>query len=587
MTDRLEAVTRREFLTASLVTPMVLRAGEGAAAEPQPTVAEYIHLRLKEHGATTLFGVPGATCDPFFAAAQSAGVDVVVTSSDLEAGYAADGFARVRGLGAVSVTAGVGTLSLVAPIAGAFVERSPVVIVNGGPTPEDLRLQNDFGALFSHSTGKERSDLVIFREVTAFAERIESAAKAPAIIDAAITTALVQQRPVYLEVPKQLWEAQCAAPTTKLDLTRASSGAEPRLAGEVLDKLRTASRPVVLLGIEVQRLGLADAVTALVQKLGIPWATTLLSKAVIDERTPGFAGVYGGERAVPAVKQLVEGADALFTIGCVYGRQHRRIATQRLEGLISASSAGVRVGKRKNEKADLGAFVSALSKSEWDANPKHLAGRVIEGHSFAQRRASVVKAPASIEKGLTYDEVLEAVSGALDESCIAITDTSLSMYPAAELEVRGKQAFMSNSVWQAIGFSVAAAVGVGLAQQRRPVVVCGDGGFQMTAQALSTLARRNVPAIIVVLDNGQYGIEQWLLDARYFQNGAPLKPYLALNAWNYVGLANALGIKAAATADTPGRLNELLTTARASKAPSFIHALMKPHDLPAVLRSTT
>lgn len=579
-------VTRREVLQAAAVgavLPSLVKVAEGA--EATPTIAEYLHARLKQYGAATMFGVPGATCDPFFNAAKPSGVEVVVTASDLEAGYAADAYARVRGLGVVSVTAGVGTLSMVAPIAGAFVEKSPVVVVNGGPTPEDLKLQNDFGALFSHSTGKERSDLVIFREVTAYAERIESAAKAPAVIDAALTVALTQKQPVYLEVPKHLWEAKCAAPSGPLVTTGKPTGQEATLAQGVLEKLTNAKSPVVLLGIEVQRFGLADDVTTLLAKLGVPFVTTLLSKAVVDERTPGFAGVYGGERAVPQVKQLVDGADLVIALGCVFGRQHRKLATQRADGLVAASSAGVRLGKKANVKADFATFIAELGKGSYVPNTKHLVGRTLEGRTYKQRRASVAAAPANKEPGLTYDEVMEAVSDALDESCFTITDTSLSMYPAAELNVVGRQSFMSNSVWQSIGFSVAAAVGAGVAQKRRPVVVCGDGGFQMTAQSLSTLAKRSVPAIVVVLDNGQYGIEQWLLDAKYFQDGSvPLKPHLALHAWDYGGLATALGVTSLGAVDTPAALVAALGKAKAATGPTFIHAKVKTRDLPAVLR---
>ncbi len=567
---------------ASLPIATTVSAAGPAPTTGSTTVARYIHARLTQHGATALFGVPGATCDPFFAAAKDSGMELVITASDLEAGYAADGFARMKGLGVCSVTSGVGTMSLLAPIAGAFVERVPVVVVNGGPTPEDLELQQHEGTLFSHSTGKASSDLTIFREVTAAAERLESAASAPKTIDQLIRTALVEQRPVYLEVPKHLWEAKCPPWAGSLDVTRAPTGNEATVAKKLVERLRASERPVVLLGIELQRFGLEDAATRLMEKWGVPWVTTLLSKSVIDERTKGFAGVYSGDRSVASVKQLVDGADLVLALGSIFGRQHRKLASQRKDALHWAANGVARSGKTSTP-IELGALLSELERLEWQPNPKHLAGRTPSGSSFKDRRGALPIATESKEKGLGYDDVMDAVSGSLDEKTVVVTDTSLSMYPAAELEVRGRKAVVANAVWQSIGFSVAASVGVCVAQERRAVVVCGDGGFQMTAQALSTMARRRQPITVLVLDNGQYGIEQFLLEPKYFQSAGPLKPYLALHQWDYRGLAKALGLERSTTVETRAQLDEALAAAKGLKGPSFLHVRVRPHDLPAVL----
>lgn len=595
--DESDSISRRQFLQVSAVSltgapevTAVLKAAAAASPGGAPTpVPRHILTRLSQHGASILFGVPGATCDPLFAAAKDAGVRVVVNSSDLEAGYAADGFARMRGLGAVAVTYGVGTMSLLPAIGGAYAERSPVVVINGGPSAEDLRLQKEMGTFFSHSIGREKTDLAIFREVTEYAERAERAEDVPRVVDTAIRTALVSQRPVYIEIAKHLWDAKCPAPEGALDVTVPASGQEGRLATEILGKLRAASRPALLLGIEIQRYRLEDAVTALVKKLGLPWATTMLAKSVIPEQTEGFVGVYGGERAVPSVKKIIEGSDALLAIGCVMGRQYRRLITQRSDKIILLANQAARVGRVPAVKAALAPLVAELQRSTWQPNPKHLEGTRLPGLSFRERRASLQAAPAlpgaTAERGMTYDDVLEKVSGFLDESLIAITDTSLSMYPAAELNIAGRKGFVCNGVWQAIGYSVGAAVGVGLAQERRPVVICGDGGFQMTAQALSTMAQHKVRAVVVVLDNGHYGIEQWLLDPRFFRDAAtPLKPYLALNRWDYAGLAKSLGFRSVSTVDALPDLERALAEAKGATGPVLINTIIKPRDIPSALR---
>jgi indolepyruvate decarboxylase len=588
--DEPGSLSRRQLLQVSAVSltgvPGMLAAAapEAAAEPPAPapattTAAGYILARLKQHGVNLLFGVPGATCDPLFAAARDAAVTVVVNSSDLEAGYAADGFARMRGLGAVAVTYGVGTMSLLPAIGGAYAERSPVVVINGGPSPEDLRLQKELGTLFSHSTGREQADLAIFR------------ADVPRVVDQAIRTALMARRPVYIEIAKHIWDAKCPAPAGALDATVAPSGQEGRLAAELLERLRAASQPALLLGIELQRYGLEEAAIALVEKLKLPWATTMLAKSVIPEQTPGFVGVYAGERAAPPVKKVIEGSDALLAIGCVMGRQYRRLVTQAGDRMILAANQVVRVGRRPAGKATLAPLLAELQRQPWEPSPAHLERTRLPGLSFRQRRGAIAPprpAPGTAaERGLTYDEVLEEVSGFLDETFITLTDTSLSMYPAADLNVAGRKGFVCNAVWQAIGYSVGAAVGVGLAQDRRPLVICGDGGFQMTAQSLSTMAQHRVRAVVIVLDNGHYGIEQWLLDPRFFRDAAtPLKPYLALNRWSYADLAKALGFGSARTVEALPDLRSALADAKRAPGPILIHAVVKPRDMPSQLQQS-
>ena len=569
--------------TATIAAGMVVA---GAEATPATTTAEkYILTRLSENNCKKLFGVPGATCSPIFEAARSpSDVSLVVTSSDLGAGYAADGYARVRGLAAVSVTYGVGTMSLVAAIAGAYVERSPVVVINGGPSAEDLRLQKELGTLFSHSTGHEKSDLVTFKEVTEFAERIEKPADVPRIVDQAIMIAKTKQRPVYIEVAKDVWGKACPAPAAPLNLTIAPSGNETQLARDIVAKLRAASKPALLLGIEIERYGLASETIALVNRLAIPWSTTLLAKSVIPEQTAGFVGVYGGENAPPSVIRVIEGGDALLAIGCVMGRQYRRLVRNSAAKMTLAFNGQVKIGAAPAKPASLRALLAALQAQPWTPNPALIAGTKLPGLTFDERRYSIPARPAAPEPGLAYDEVLRAVSAALDDTLITITDTSLSMYPAADLNIIGQNGFLCDAVWQAIGYSVGAAVGVGVAQGRRPLVICGDGGFQMTAQSLSSMVKERIPAIVIVLDNGLHAIEQWILAGGYFgnSNAAPT-PYLALGRWSYADLAKALGFGFTRTVDTPAAFAQALADAKASAAPAFIAAAIKPHDLPAGL----
>jgi indolepyruvate decarboxylase len=185
---------------------------------------------------------------------------------------------------------------------------------------------------------------------------------------------------------------------------------------------------------------------------------------------------------------------------------------------------------------------------------------------------------------LTYRQVFERVGAALDDSWIVVPDTFLGTFSAANLPMTGRDAFLCSAVWASIGHSVAAAVGASFGSSRRPLVLCGDGGFHMTAQALSTMARYRRNPVVVVLDNGIYAYEQYLIDRTYFPNpAAQPRPYVALNRWDLVAFARALGVASAQAVDTAAELDAALAQAKASDAPALIAARVDPHGLPAEL----
>lgn len=587
--------SRREVLqSAATVAAMcalgLTWASWAAAAEGKVSVPDYLLLRLQELGVDALFGVPGATCDPLFHAAAPSPVRVVVTASDLGAGYAADGYARTNGLGAVAVTYGVGTMALLSVVAGAYAERCPIVVISGGPSSDDLWQQEEHDTLFSHSSGGPDIDLQLFRPVTAAAVRVERASEVPKVVDEALRTALVEQRPVYIEIAKHLWWASCEAPTQPL-LASPPAGAARLVAEEVLAVLGAAERPLVMVGVELRRWGLQDQARALLDTLGVPWVSTFLGKAVLDEQGAGFAGVYAGGRSVPAVRSLVDDADALLCLGCIMGRQYRSLASGERPGLLRVGGGVARLGKAPPQAASLSAVVSALALDAVAAGSPGWSKRAsLVDRSFAARRTSLLptQPPSSLsrEEGMDYDEVLSVVSESLSDSVLLVTDTSLSMYPAAEVDVQGRDGFLCNAVWNAIGYSVGAAVGAAVAQGRRPLVVCGDGGFQMTAQALSTMAQYRLPCVVVVLDNGLYGIEQWLLDPTWHKEAtSEPRPYLALNRWRYADLARALGVGHAAEVGDGAALQAALAEALQRKGPTLVSVQVKQHALPSELRA--
>ena len=246
------------------------------------------------------------------------------TNSDLEAGYAADGYARVKGLSAVAVSYGPGTLSIANAVAGAYIERSPIVVINGGPSDKNITDQNTTGVVYSHSMGRPHTDLDVFRNITVFSERETDINRLPQVVDDAIAAALIRKHPVYLEIPRALLDSACPQPVGTIDVTVPAGDADA-VATSILQELDTVANPVVIVGEEVQRYRLASQVLAVLDRLQVRWATTLVGKSVLPEDHPRFVGVFNGDRAPAALKTLIQQAGLIVALGSVFGSNHANL----------------------------------------------------------------------------------------------------------------------------------------------------------------------------------------------------------------------------------------------------------------------
>jgi indolepyruvate decarboxylase len=496
----------------------------------------------------------------------------VVTASDLEAGYAADAYARTKGLGAVSVAYGVGTLSMINAIAGACVERSPVVVINGGPTAANLSNLHQFDVVFSHSIGQDATDLAAYKLVTANASRASAVAEVPAVVDAAISTAITKKRPVYIEINMGIWDSTCPMPAGPLTVSNPPAGTEQQLATAIVGFIRAAQSPLILVGTEVQRYGLADKVADLIAKLGVRWATALLAKSTLAEQGAGWVGVYDPPHSQAAVKNAVEHADLLVTLGCVFPNGYAALVQSAFGRMVQVYDGKVRIKTSAKQNAEIGALVSALVTEAAKAPPKPVPGGA----------SPVTPGPAT--GSLTYKQVFERVGAALDSSWITIPDTFLGIYSAANLPVKGRDAFLCSGVWASIGHSVAAAVGASFGSSRQPLVICGDGGFHMTAQALSTMVQYGCNPVVIVIANGIYGYEQFLVDPLFFSSPTkPPRPYVVLNQWDFVEFGKGLGLQFAQAVNTAASFDAALGAAKALNGPALIIAQVNSRDLPAEL----
>ncbi|MEV1003041.1 thiamine pyrophosphate-dependent enzyme [Nonomuraea sp. NPDC050202] len=538
------------------------------------TVADYILKRLSQHQVDTLFGVPAAYGAPLFDAVAAHDIKPVVTATDLEAGYAADGYARTKGLGVASVANGVGVLSMINAIAGAFVERSPVVVVNGGPNAANLTNLKDFDVLFSHSTGQPDGDLNAYRLVTASAARAERTADVPALVDNAISTAIRRKRPVYIEVNRAIWTEDCTPPDGSLPVANPAVGTEQQLATTIIELVRAATKPVLLVGLEIQRYGLADTMADLIAKLGIRWSAQVPAKSALSEEGDGWVGIFAPPSSLPTA---IQEADLIVMLGCVFPSSYASFIRNRTNDIVTAYDGKIKIKAGTKQDADIRALMTALVAEAAKQAPRPVP-------------AAVDPAPPPAAGPLTYAQVFDRVGAALNalnalnDSWLVIPDTFLGSASAANLPVKGRDGYLSGAVWASIGHSVAAAVGASFGSKRRPLVICGDGGFHTTAQALSTFARYCRNAVVLVIDNGIYGLEQYIIDSGYYDDpDAAPKPYVVLNPWDFTKFAHGVGIRSTYSVDTAAELDRALDEAKDSAAPALIVAKVSPRSLPAQL----
>lgn len=562
-------------------------------------ISDYVIERLKEQGVDTLFGVPSFyNAALYYSAERAAGFSTIVTSSDLEAGYAADGYARVRGLSVVAVSYGPGTLSLANAVAGAYVERSPVFIVNGGPSDKNIGDQTSTGVLYSHSIGRPHTDLEVLQPLTAFCERATDPALIPGKVDQAIHTAIVRKHPVYLEISQIMLGANTSRPTTPLDLS-IPAGAAAKTASAILKAIKAAKAPVLIVGVEVQRYGLAAGMLSIINKLKIPWATTLLARTTLSEQHTKFLGVFNGEKAPQTLKAAISGADLVVSLGAVFGSGHATIMVPQSTKTIRVWDGSVVTFNGAPERLSFPELIAQLDRNavvESDkplpALPPYRVHELGEAAWDGDRDAALpptgrtsATVATAVAPGMSYDELFQVIeqSVAPDPGLIMVADTFLGIYPSARIRMPVQNSFLASAIWASIGHSVAAAVGVAAAKAKRPVVICGDGGFQMTAQSLSTMARYALDAIVVVVDNGLYGYEQYLLDPGYYSGASAPLPISVIGRWDYLGLARALRIAQVAVATTAAELSTAIATARAQNGPALIQAIVPSRSLPAGL----
>jgi len=475
------------------------------------TVGRYLVARLERMGLKHIFGIPGDYVLGLYDLLSRSSIGVIGMCTEAGAAFAADAYARVNGLGAICVTYCVGGLNALNPVAGAYAEKSPLVVISGSPGLAE-RIHTP---LLHHRVRDFNTQSLIFQQVTVASAVLADPARVPAQIDHALAACMRHKRPVYIELPRDLCHTPCARPGPLLLSTPPSDKAVLAEAlAEAQSMLRRARRPVIVAGVEMHRFGLQDELLKLVEKSGYPVAAMLLGKSVISERHPQYLGIYEGAMGREDVRKRVESADCVLILGAFLTDIDLGIFTAHLDvaRTIHATAERIAIKHHRFESINLRDFLHGLIRLVPRRRPE--IGRPRPVRPFRPRK----------NKAITVRRFFDRMNEFLEDDFVVISDIGDSLFGAADLTIHRKTEFISPAYYTSMGFGIPAAVGAQIRNRRlRPIVFVGDGAFQMTGQELSTIARNHLNPLVFVLNNKGYTTE------RFIQEG----PYNDIHEWSY------------------------------------------------------
>jgi indolepyruvate decarboxylase len=488
------------------------------------TVIEHVLSRLHDLGIRDVFGVPGDYAFPVNDAICNSQLRWVGCCNELNAAYAADGYARVKGLGALCTTYGVGELSALNGIAGSYAEHLPIFHLVGTP---NMATQAGH-ATMHHTLGNGEYDL--FRrmsEPVICASAVMTPQNVAYETERLIAAALYHRRPVYMAFPADLANMPMIGDASPAPAT----GSDPKQLAEVADaivaRLSIARTACVLPGVLVTRAGLTLELQSLLDASGLPFATMFMDKTVLDEQQAAYVGMYDGALMSPAVREFVEGCDEVLTIGTLMSDFNSGAFTARLDSKRTTTIGHHRTqvgGKTYPAVAMtdlLPELAKRLSRRDW---PKISAGTLGAVSGAADAHIDAAALYPRLENFLEDGDILIAETG------------TVSMGLGFARMPRGAT-FHNQTLWGSIGWATPAAFGAAVAApDRRIVLFTGEGSHQFTAQEISQFGRLGLKPTVFVLNNSGYLIERLLCRD-------PAIAYNDIAAWNYAALPAALGCK--------------------------------------------
>lgn len=524
-----------------------------------PSIGQHIIDRLKGVGVDHAFGVPGDYNLNFYDKLQKSKIGLIGTTNEANAGLAADAYARVHGIGCVCVTYCVGGFSLVNAIAGAYAEKSPVVVVSGAPGIKE----RDSDLLLHHMVKEFECQHKVFSNITCANTVLRDPALAGYEIDRVLEACRYYKQPVYIELPRDMVDVPVeydpwSVGTPPSAVITDEINLEEALA-ETIEWLNKADNPVILAGVEVARYGFGKQLMKFAENCNIPMATTLLGKSVVNEHHPLSLGVYLGGADDHYTTKFVDNSDCILMLGVLMTDVNVGFMPKKVmrRNVILSTCQDMHVRNHNYKKVNFADFFTALTK-------RKLNRRQMPSLEKPESKPYVVE-PA---KKVTMERLFHKIGTILTDDMAIIADVGNAMFGAADIPVNCNH-FVCPAFYTSMGNSVPGALGVQTADPKvRPIVVVGDGAFQMTGQEFSTIVRRGLNPIVFVLNNAGYTTERFIKDG----------PYNDIQVWNYEAIPQLVGGGQGRRVETEAELESAIKEALSSKVAFVINVILDKKD---------
>jgi len=531
------------------------------------TIGSYLIQRLQDYGISDMFGIPGDFVLQFYGMLEESPIRIIGTTREDNAGYAADGYARVNGIGAVCVTYCVGGLSLCNSIAGAYAEKSPVVVISGAPG----MAERETDPLLHHRVKDFHTQRDVFEKITVATALLDDPMTAFQEIDRCLECCVRYKRPVYLELPRDCVHTKAIIPHIPNNSQPTSDqNALRESLEEAAELIQKSKKPVIIAGVEVHRFGLRKEVLKFAEKHKIPMCATILGKSVVSESHPLYLGVYEGAMGRNEVQKYVEESDCVILLGTFMTDINLGIYTAHLDPgkCIYATSEKLRISYHHFHDVVFSEFVKALEKQKM----KVVVRKIPDGV-----RPQPVNYEVNPSEPVTTKHLFESINQILTDQTVVVTDVGDCLFGAVDLMISTHTKFLSPAYYTSMGFAIPASLGAQVANQSlRPIVLVGDGAFQMTCLELSTALKLGYNPIVIVLNNKGYTTE------RFLQEG----PFNNIPNWKYHNITDLIGGGWGFEVSTEGDLEKAIKAALANKdSLSVINVHLEPTDVsPALTR---
>lgn len=474
---------------------------------------------LKAHGAKQIFGIPGDFALPYFRIIeQSAILPLYTLSHEPGVGFAADACGRIGGgLGVAAVTYGAGAFNMVNAVASAYAEKSPLVVLSGGPG----KGESQSGFLLHHQAKTLDSQFQIYKEITCDQIRLDNAQRAPADIARALASCLRHSQPVYIEIPRDMVAEPCLAVTAEPPAL-VDQDALAACVTEILQRLAAASAPVLMVGVEVRRFALEAKVAELSRRLALPVVTSFMGIGLLADADAPLIGTYLGVAGLPEVTQRVENSDGLFLLGVIVSDTNFAVSEKKIDlrKTIQALGGEVTMGYHTYAKLPLAALVDGLLKRVPAGGKSFSVTAQVCPHGLLADTAAIT--PTDIATAVND---LMAAHGKLPIAC----DMGDCLFTALDIE---HTAMIAPGYYATMGYGVPAGLGLQAATGERPLILVGDGAFQMTGWELGNCKRYGWDPIVLLFNNASWEM------LRTFQ---PESDFNDLDRWGFAEMAAGMG----------------------------------------------